>query len=64
MSFVILGRSRDEPRCRRPIGVSFFAAGIAGVGGIAAVGEWARNSVFGFRAPLSQSFAVAYYMSP
>ena len=24
MSFVILGRSRDEPRCRRPIGVAFL----------------------------------------
>ena len=38
--------------------------GIAAVGDIAAVGEWARNFVLGLRAPLSQSFVVAYYLSP
>ena len=36
-----------------------FAAGIAAVGGIKAVGEWARNFVLGLHAPLLQSFIVS-----
>ena len=47
---MIIGRSRDEPRRRRPIGVSFFAAGIAAVGGIKTVGECARNFLLGLHA--------------
>ena len=42
----------------------FFAAGIAAVGGITAVGEWARNFVLGLRAPLLQSLIVAHYLPP